>query len=168
MVKFIYFFIILYFIYSCDPILYNIDKDIYGEPILNEKARYSFTEKPSNKDLLKIDTTAYYIEVSKYNNHVENPLILNFHNDGYFKRNSLKYYGNFDKKRHKNSVHYGGKYKIINSEIFFESFLPASSLNKRYIKKIVKGKLEENGKILLIDYGDYIKCFEKIYKLPEN
>lgn len=48
---------------SCAQKRYKIEKDQYGEPLLNDKIQYSFKSIPSEEDLRKIDTTAYYIQV---------------------------------------------------------------------------------------------------------
>ncbi|WP_159155002.1 hypothetical protein [Empedobacter brevis] len=159
MVKFNY--LLFIFIYSCNPKLYEIEKDPYGEPILNEKTQYSFSEKPSNEDLIKIDTTAYYVQTNDNNIELENPKIIIFHNDGYFKTASVKYFGKFDKHRNKKSIYYGGKYKINNNEILIEYFVPASPSVKRFIKKVVQGKIQENGNKILFDFGEYIEIIEK-------
>src|SRR5690606_40202633 len=61
--KIILIFPLLLSICGCGQKLYKIERDRYGEPILNDKAKYSFTEIPTLEDLKKIDTTAYYIQV---------------------------------------------------------------------------------------------------------
>lgn len=39
------------FLNSYGQKLYKIEKDQFGEPLLNNKAQYSFTGKPSGEDL---------------------------------------------------------------------------------------------------------------------
>lgn len=54
MVKYI--FLILFtitFLNSCGQKLYKIEKDQFGEPLLNHKAQYSLTQKPTDEDLKK-------------------------------------------------------------------------------------------------------------------
>jgi len=136
---------------------YKIPKNEYGEPILYGKVKYSFTELPTHKDLEKIDTTAYYVQIfeGRYYNDGErrNPKILIFHNDGYFKRESLLYFGKFDAERGKNSVYYGGKWRITGDSIIeLEQFLPTSSGSNWYTRNIERGIITGN-KIILKKYG---------------
>src|SRR5690606_29979754 len=87
--KIILIFPLLLSICGCGQKLYKIERDRYGEPILNDKAKYSFTEIPTLEDLKKIDTTAYYIQVFPDNLDREeinkNPRIIIFHNDGIYR-----------------------------------------------------------------------------------
>lgn len=63
-VKYIFsIFCMIGFLGSYGQKLYKIEKDKYGEPLLNDKTQYSFKEKPSEKDLKTIDTTVYYVQV---------------------------------------------------------------------------------------------------------
>ena len=157
-------------LFGCAQKRYKIDKDQYGEPLLNEKAKYSFTALPTQEDLNKIDTTAYYVQVfeCRYYNEEEkkNPGIIIFHNDGFFRKTSLLAFGKFDKHRERNSIAYGGKYKINESEILTERFLPASQgKTKWYIRRITKGKINNN-KIIFKD-KNLIDIFEKKKTLPK-
>lgn len=166
--KFFSVFSILAFLYSCGQKLYKIEKDQFGEPLLNNKVQYSFTEKPSSEDLKKIDTTAYYVQIFEgryYNeNEKKNPTIIIFHDDGYFRETSLLAFGKFDEHRGKNSVYYGGKYKIKNNEIFIEEFLPASQgRTKWYTRRITNGKIDDNK--IIFNEG-LVSIFEKRKKLP--
>lgn len=169
MIKYIFSILcVMVFLNSCGQKLYKIEKDQFGEPLLNNKAQYSFTEKPSGEDLKKIDTTAYYVQVfeGRYYNEEEmkNPRIIIFHNDGFFKNESLIYFGKFDGHRGKNSVYYGGKYKIKNNDIFIEEFLPASSgRTKWYIRRITNGKIDGNK---IIFNKVLVSVFEKRKNLP--
>lgn len=105
---------------------FYIQRDKYQQPILNNKSQYTFTKIPNGEDLKKIDTSAYYVQVfeGRYYNEgeISNPSILIFHNDGYFKRESLLYFGMHDEHRNKNSVYYGGKYQIDDNKIMLQSF----------------------------------------------
>jgi hypothetical protein len=166
--KFFSMFSILAFLYSSGQKLYKIGKNQFGEPLLNNEAKYSFKEKPTEEDLKTIDTTAYYVQAfeGRYYNEEEmkNPRIIIFHNDGFFKNESLMYFGKFDEHRGKNSVYYGGKYRIKNNEIFIEEFLPASQgKTKWYTRRITNGKIDGN-KIIFND--GLVSIFEKRKKLP--
>ena len=167
--KIILIFPLLLSICGCGQKLYKIEKDKHGEPLLNNKAQYSLTEKPSNEDLKKIDTSAYYVQIfeGRYYNDDEkrNPEILIFHNDGYFRKTSLLAFGRFDEHRRKNSTAYGGKYKIIGSEILTERFLPASQGKTNwYIRNMTTGKIEGD-KIIFTDKNS-VTVFEKRKELP--
>lgn len=156
------------FLNSCGQKLYKIEKDKYDESLLNDKAQYSFKEKPSEEDLKRIDTTAYYVQVfeGRYYNEEEmkNPRIIIFHNDGFFKNESLMYFGKFNEHRGKNSVYYGGKYRIKNNEIFIEEFLPASQGKTQwYTRRITNGKIDGNK--IIFNEG-LVSVFEKRKNLP--
>ncbi|WP_244140819.1 hypothetical protein [Kaistella flava (ex Peng et al. 2021)] len=151
--------------------LYKIEKDKFGEPILNEKAKYTFNERLSNENSKKIDTIAYYMQIfeGQYYNESEmkNPRIIIFHNDGFFKRESLLYYGYHDKNRDKNSVYYGGKYKIVDYKIYLEKFYPLrGDYTKYYTKEISKGKIE--GDKLIFEDKNSITIFQKRKTLLKN
>lgn len=154
---------VVVFINSCAQKIYKIEKDQFGEPLLDNEIQYSFTKKPTDDDLRKIDTTAYYVQVFEgryYNeNEKKNPRIIIFHNDGFFKSESLLYFGKFDEYRGKNSIAYGGKYKINGSEILTERFLFASAIAKKYIRVITKGKIE--GDRIIFTNKNLITIFEK-------
>lgn len=155
------------FLNSCGQKLYKIEKDQFGEPLLNNKAQYSFTEKLTEEDLKKIDTSAYYIQVfeGRYYNEEEkkNPRIIIFHNDGFFKNESLLYFGKFDKHRGKSSVYYGGKYRVKDNTIQLEQFGKSPDSKKWYTRHITKGTIENN-KIILNE--GLISVFEKRKKFP--
>ncbi|MDR6488861.1 hypothetical protein J2799_003396 [Chryseobacterium vietnamense] len=164
MIKYIFaMFCMMGFLNSCGQKLYKIEKDKYGEPLLNDKAEYSFKEKPTEEHLKIIDTTAYYFQVFEgrfYNeDEMKNPKIMIFHNDGYFRETSRLSFEKFDEHRGKNSVYYGGKYKIKDNEIFIEEFRPASpGRTKWYIRRIIKGKIENNK--IIFNEG-LVSVFEK-------
>ncbi len=161
-IKGIYLFLcILFSFFGCSQ-LYKIEKDKYGEPILNEKAKYTFNEILSDENSKKIDTTAYYVQIfeGRFYNEDEkrNPGIIIFHNDGFFKRTSVKYFEKWDKIRGKNSVYYGGKYKITGNKILFESFGKYPEM-KKYYKRIYEAKIEENK--IIFEEKNSITIFEK-------
>jgi hypothetical protein len=151
-------------LFGCGQKLYRIERDQYGEPLLVGKAYYSFTKKPTKEDLKKIDCTAYYIQVFEggyYNeNEKRNPRIIIFHDDGFFKNESLLYFGKFDKHREKKSVYYGGKYKIVDYKIFLEEFYPVrGDYTKYYKKEITEGKIE--GDRIIFKDKNSVTIFEK-------
>ncbi|MGO4707803.1 hypothetical protein AB4Y90_01560 [Chryseobacterium sp. 2TAF14] len=153
MVKYIYStFFLMSFISIFGQKLYKIKKDKYGEPLLNEKAQYSFTYTLNNDDLKKIDTTAFYKQVFEdgYNNSTEkkNPRIIIFHNDGFFKSESFLYFGKFSIHRNKKSIYYGGKYRINGNKIELERFIKSLDSKSWYIKNITSGIIEGNRIIL--------------------
>jgi len=168
MVKYILsIFCIINSLNCCGQKLHKIEKDQFGEPLLNNNAQYSFTEKPTEEDLKKIDTSAYYIQVfeGRYYNEEEkkNPRIIIFHNDGFFKNESLLYFGKFDEHRTKRSIYYGGKYRVKNNTIQLEQFGKSPDAKKRYTRYIIEGKIENN-KIIFNDGS--VSVFEKRKDLP--
>ena len=140
--------IIILLILGCDA--YKVKRDLNDEPILGEKMFYKFSEKPNANDLKIIDTTSFYVQIfeGRYYNDEEkaNPFFYKFHSDGYFKQSSIKYDDNF-RYRTKNSLYYGGKYRIIGNTIELEYFVPSrGSRTNIFGRAIEKGRLE-NGKI---------------------
>lgn len=169
MVKIFFFsFPIFLCICGCIQKQYKIERDKYGEPILNSKTKYSFDKLPTEDDLIKIDTTAYYVQLFEgryYNeNEIKNPRIIIFHNDGFFKNESLLYFGKFDEHRNKNSVYYGGKYKINGNVIQMEQFGKYPDYKKWY-KRISEGKIE-GGRIIFKNENS-VTIFEKRKELPK-
>lgn len=158
---------VMMFLNSCGQKLYKIEKDKYDEPLLNDKAQYSFTEKPSEEDLKRIDTTTYYVQIfeGRYYNEEEmkNPRIIIFHNDGFFKNESLMYFGKFNEQRGKNSVYYGGKYRIKNNIIQLEQFGRSPDSKKWYTRRITNGKIDGNK--IIFNEG-LVSVFEKRKNLP--
>ena len=154
------FFVLMSFL-SCVH-LYKIEKDKFGEPILNEKVKYTFNEKLSDENYEKIDTTAYYIQQFPVDfdreDLVKNPRLIIFHNDGFFKNESLLYFGKFDEHRGKNSVYYGGKYRINGNIIQMEQFGQYPGYKKFY-KWISEGKIE--GDKIIFRENNYTTIFEK-------
>lgn len=171
MVKQIIFaFCMMCFLTSCGQKLYKINKDQYGEPLLTKKAQYSVTEKPSIEDLKKIDTSSYYFQIfeGRYFNENEkkNPGIIIFHNDGYFRKTTFLAIGKFEEHRAKNSIAYGGRYKINGSEVLTERFLPASQGKTNwYIRYMTTGKIE--GDRIIFKDKNSVTIFEKSKTLPK-
>lgn len=169
MVKYLLIYCMMSFLNSCGQKLYKIEKDQYGEPLLNDKAQYSFTEKPTAEDLKRIDTTSYYVQKFPEGFDREdirkNPGIIIFHNDGYFKNESLIYFGKFDEHRKKNSIYYGGKYRIKEDGIHLEWFGKSPDSKKWYTKYIKIGKIEGN-RIIFKDKNS-VTIFEKRKELPK-
>jgi len=147
----------------------KILKDEYGEPNLNENVKYNFVERPNEKDFQKIDTTAYYVQVfeGRYYNEREkqNPRVMLFHNDGFFKEENILYFGKNDKHRTKKSIYYGGKYRIKENIIELEQFFPSTGgKTNYYVRNVKKGKIEGN-KLIFDDKNYLITVFERKQKL---
>ena len=143
---------------------YRIPKDINGEPILNEKVNYKFTKIPNESDLTKIDTSAYYVQVfeGRYYNEDEkkNPMVMIFHSDGYFKQTSILY-NSILNDRNKNSVYYGGKYRITENLIELEKFYPSQGGKTNYYSRnIEKGKIVGD-KIIFDDGFSSLSIYKK-------
>jgi len=147
---------------------YRIPQNENGERLLNENVQYTFTSEPSETDLTKIDTSAYYVQVFEgryYNEHeIENPMVFIFHNDGYFKYTSvLKYLSSLDIP--KNSINYGGKFKLTDSIIELEKFYPSRGGGTNYYsRKIRTGRIEGN-RIVFDDGFSLFSVYEKRNKL---
>lgn len=147
----------------------RIPKDEFGEPNINENVKYNFVEMPTKDDFNKIDTTAYYIQVfeGRYYNETEkqNPKILIFHNDGFFKDGILSSFEKNDIHRTKNSIYYGGKYRIKENIVELEKFLPSTGgRTNYYVRNVSKGKIEGN-KIIFDDKNSSFTVFVKRQKL---
>jgi hypothetical protein len=159
---------VLLSILGCGQRLYKIGINKYGEPILNDKVKYSFTEIPDLDDLKKIDTATYYIQIFPDNLDREeikkNPRIIIFHNDGFFKNESLLYFGKFDEYRGKNSVYYGGKYRIHENILQMEQFGKYPGYKKWY-RRISEGKIE--GERIIFKDKNSVTIFEKSKTLPK-
>ncbi|WCO00316.1 hypothetical protein [Psychroserpens ponticola] len=143
---------------------HKILKDTNGEPILNEKVNYKFTKIPSKTDLTKIDTSAHYIQIFEgryYNeNEKQNPDILVFHNDGFYKQSSSIYNFKYE-SRNKNSIYYGGKYRITDDIIELEQFLPSKSGKTNYYSRTIKKGIINGDRIIFNDGNTLITIFEK-------
>ena len=144
---------------------YRIPENSEGDHILTEKVNYKFTEKPSKEDLTKIDTTTYYIQVfeGRYYNEDErkNPQILIFHNDGFFEDSSIllrQSKRSYDKE----SILYGGKYRITEDIIELEEFFPSKGGYTNYFcRNISKGKIIGN-KIVFDKKTSLLAVYEKV------
>lgn len=158
----------LFSLFSCGQKIYKLKRDEHGQPILNDRAKYTFTEIPTAEDLKKIDTTAFYVQIfeGRYYNDDEkrNPRVLIFHNDGFVRSESLLYFGKFDEIANKNTLHYG-RYRIIGNNIEIESFVSSPDAGDYYHTYIERGKLEGN-KITFYEPG-LISVFEKRKQLPK-
>ncbi|MGV1011812.1 MAG: hypothetical protein ACOYBS_05130 [Flavobacterium sp.] len=142
-------------------------KDENGEPIINDEM-YTFKKKMSGNDFNIIDTTSLYIQIFEFKNSNEternNPKILKFHSDGYFKTDSKLFYGKFDTQRHKNSSYYGGKFYIDESKLYLEQFYPSrGDKTNNYVKEISNGNIK-NDTITLIMFGNNEKYVKKRYE----
>ena len=151
---------------------HRIPKDENGELILNEKVNYKFTKIPTEDDLTKIDTSAFYVQVFEdrfYNiDEKMNPMVLIFHKDGYFKRTLILSDPKFTDldisqitDRNKNSVHYGGKYRITENLIELEIFYPSQGgKTSYYSRNIIKGNIV--GDRIIFDEGStLLSIYEK-------
>jgi hypothetical protein len=160
--------VFIFLLISCN--VYVVEYDKNDEPILGKNMQYNILEKPSIENLKKIDTVAYYVQIfeGRYYNEGEmsNPRVLQFHNDGYFKRSSVNYYNQFS-YRTKETIWYGGKYKIYDDRIELESFGPSrGSKTKVYSRLILKGRID--GDKLIFDDKDnntLISVYKKKQKL---
>ena len=171
MKRYLILLILSLFLYGCIG-YHRIPKDNNGEPVLNEKVNYKFTKIPNEEDLTKIDTSAYYVQVfeGRYYNIDEkmNPIVLIFHNDGYFKRTIILSDSKFTdldnsqiNERNKNSVHYGGKYRITGNLIELEVFYPSQGGKTNYYSRnIIKGNIV--GDRIIFDEGaNLLSIYEK-------
>lgn len=147
---------------------HKIPKDDNGEPILNEKTNYKFTKIPNGEDLTKIDTSAYYVQIfeGRYYNEDEkkNPSIFIFHSDGFFKRTSALNNLKFD-YRNKNSIFYGGKYKITENLIELEEFHPSQGEKTNYYSRNIRKGNIVGDRIIFDDGFSLLSIYEKKYEL---
>jgi hypothetical protein len=169
MVKYIFYLLSLIAItISCGQEIYKIEKDEYGEPLLNGKAQYTFNQRPSEDDLQKIDTSDYYVQIFtedvQNSEIINNPRIIIFHNDGFFKNESLLYFGKFDAHRGKNSAYYGGKYRIKENQIHLEQFESSPDAKKFYSRRVSIGEILGD-KIIFKNKND-TSIFEKRKRFP--
>ncbi len=159
-------FFLLFFFNSCVQPSFKFETNKEGEPILKPEL-YTLDKKLTDENFKVIDTNLYYIETFQGLDSNEgqraNPMIYKFHSDGYFKEDSYLHFGEFDKERNKNSVYYGGKYKLEGNIIFMESFYPTSgSKSNRYSKVISKGVVK-NDTIIIDFFGTIHKYVKKSY-----
>ena len=115
-------------------------------------------------DAASLDTTALYIQV--FNNtdankaEQANPAILKFHNDGYYKISSRRFYGKFDAVRTKQSAYYGGKFYLEGNKILTESFYPVQGGKTHYYTKSINKGSIKNDTLKLSVYGSE-HCYVK-------
>jgi hypothetical protein len=165
--KYILFTIIILTLIGCGFV--RLQKNEFNEPTLNEKIKYNFTEIPNKDDFQRIDTNSFYVQIfeGRYYNETEkeNPQIIVFHNDGFFKKESLLYFGKFDKHRTKKSIYYGGRFRIKENIIEFEEFYPSSGEKTNYYKRNISKAKIEGLKIIFENKNSLITIFEKKQKL---
>ena len=159
--------VFIFLLVSCNAYVVEYDKN--DEPILGKNMQYNIVEKPNMEDLKKIDTTAYYVQIfeGRYYNEdeISNPMVLEFHNDGYYKDSSVKYYDRFS-YRTKETIWYGGKYKIYNNQIEFESFAPSrGGKTKVFVRLIQKGRIDGD-KIIFDDKKN--NTLVSVYQKKQN
>ena len=147
---------------------HRIPKDHTGEPVLNERVNYKFTKIPNDEDLTKIDTSAYYVQIfeGRYYNEDEKkrPSILIFHNDGFFKRSTVSSYLKSD-SRNKNSVYYGGKYRITKNGIEFEEFYPSQGGRTNYYSRNIRKATIDGDRIIFEGKFSLFSIYKKKYEL---
>jgi len=78
---------------------------------------------------------------------MSNPMVLEFHNDGYFKVSSVKYYNRFC-YRTKETIWYGGKYKIYGDTIELEQFIPSTGRKTKIFRRLIKKGRIDGDKII--------------------
>jgi len=158
-------FLILFYLFTSCINYYHIKKNKEGETIVDENL-YSFKNKMSNEDAKVIDTLSLYFEVKKELYINENIQVLKFHNDGTFEKKNIKY---FNSKESKESIYYGGRFKLEGKKITIEKFYPSSGAKTNYyVKKISHGKVYSDTiklKIFDVDYIYIKKSLEAIYKI---
>lgn len=143
---------------------YKIPRDSNGERVINDKANYSFNSSPSAEDFRKIDTSAFYVQVfeGRYYNEqeMELPRFMIFHKDGFFQENFVRNYPDRI-ATNKNSIRYGGKYRIVNQILEIEEFLPSrGGETSLYSRSITKARIV--GDKIYFDLGtDLVSVFQK-------
>lgn len=168
--SYIFFISIIICFFSCNEKIYKLSYDNNGEPIV-EEGMYTFNKKMDNQDFQIIDTSKMYLQVfnNRDSNELEqnNPNVIFFSSDGYFKMNSKKFIGKFDKQRTKISAYYGGRFYIENDIIFFESFYPSKGgKTYNYIKLVKYGKVK--GDTLFIENKEKKETYIKVEKFQDN
>jgi len=162
-----YFIIIVFFLMLSCQNYYRITKDKNDEPIIMDEM-YTFQKEMANNDFNVIDTSKFYIQVFDINasNETErnNPKILKFHANGYFKCDSKLFYGKFDAQRHINSSYYGGKFYIEKSKLYLEQFYPSQGGETNYYVKEISNGIIKNDTITIIVFGIKEKYVKKGYE----
>lgn len=150
--------------------MYVVNYDKNDEPILGKNMKYTFNEKPNFENLKKIDTIASYVQIFDkrfYNeSEISHPRVLEFHNDGYFKSSSVKYYNRFS-YRTKETIWYGGKYKIYGNTIELEQFAPSTGSKTKIYRRLIKKGRIDGDKIIFDDKNNnsLVSVYQKKQKV---
>jgi len=148
---------------ACSYKQYHLESNSNNEPVVKTDF-YSFNKPMTVNDAALLDTTALYIQV--FNNtdankaEQANPAILKFHNDGYYKISSRRFYGKFDAVRTKQSAYYGGKFYLEGNKILTESFYPVQGGKTHYYTKSINKGSIKNDTLKLSVYGSE-QCYVK-------
>ncbi len=139
MKKFLIVIFVVFQILSCSVNVYKLDKNAQGITLVPVDG-YTLNNRLSDLGSAGIDTTSLYVqifELSKSNeDERRNPRIYEFHNDGFYKINGLKYFFKFDSVQNKKSAYYG-RYEVSGHNIKMEQFYPASGSTDRYFNRVV-------------------------------
>ena len=163
-IKFVFVFLLM----SCNAYIVEYDKN--KEPLLGKNMQYNIVERPSVENLKKIDTAAYYVQIfeGRYYNEgeISNPIALKFHNDGYFKRSSVKNYNRFS-YRTKEMIWYGGKYKIYGDNIELEEFAPSTGSKTKIFTRLIKKGRIDGDKVIFEDKNNntLVSVYQKKQKI---
>tara|TARA_Y100001934_G_C11871029_1_gene548631 strand:- start:74 stop:523 length:450 start_codon:yes stop_codon:yes gene_type:complete len=145
---------------------YKIKENENGELLINKKANYSFNKIPDTNDLKLIDTSAIYVQIpqGRFYNEDEKKYfnVLKFHSDGFYKKEFLDI---TTKTRTKESILYGGKWRIENNLLELQSFYPSSGGKTNYYHRLVSKAIIKNGKLYFsigpLDHSVYEKRIDK-------
>ena len=159
LIRLICYFISILFLNSCA--YHRLQENGNGLFIVNQRAKYTFDKKPDSTDLKKIDTTAIYIQVyeGRFYNDDEKKYksIYKFHNDGYYQWNFIKngeihLFDNNDRE----TINYGGKYRIEGNKIELEHFYPSRGGYTRYYKRTITKAEIIDDKIIIYRNNKYV------------
>jgi hypothetical protein len=152
---------------ACSHKQYHLDNNHDNEPVV-KAASYTLNKPMTINDALVLDTNALYLQVFNNTDANEteraNPAILRFHNDGYYKISSRRFYGKFDSVRTKQSAYYGGKFYLDGNKILTESFYPIQGGKTNYYTKGINKGSVKNDTLRLLVYGSeriYVKTTAK-------
>ena len=152
---------------SCEKKLYKFSNDKNGEPIVKEQM-YTFNKIMNENDYNVIDTSKFYVQIFDINSsnetERENPNIIKFHSDGYFKLESKLFFGKYDRIRFKNSVGYGGKFYLEKDKIYLEKFYPSKGGKTQYFVKLISDCLIK-GDTLFVDNKEKKEVYVKRNKI---
>jgi hypothetical protein len=149
---------------------HRFKRDNDGFPII-DMSLFTLDKKMNLDNSRFLDTTALYVElVSKFSSDYikENPMILMFHNDGFFVERSKKYFFNFIEEEEKYPGYYKGRFSLEENKIKMESFYPSTDgKTNRYKKVISDGEI--HGDTISIEIfksqHKYIKrSYEDVFK----